>query len=126
MEDLKKIRAQASIFSMSEREDLKGEYIDPIPSPNLTTNPKSKPRTTPTTKPDLSQGTKVPAFGTNIAQPIFMLSPSLEATATNDVQLEFEHNGEKNGDTVPLDLPSPRSPTFEVFNKKMGSRKECR
>ena len=51
--ELKKTRAQASIFSTFEGEDIKGEYIDPIPASNLSTSPNSEPKATPVTQPKL-------------------------------------------------------------------------
>ena len=55
---------------------------------------------------ELPLETDEPIFGTNIGQHDFTPSPS-----PND-QPVSKHNGEKSGDTVPLDLPSPGSPDF--------------
>ena len=47
VEELKNIKARASIFSSFEEEDIEGEYTNPIPSPNMTPSPDSdsKPKT---------------------------------------------------------------------------------
>ena len=58
IKELKKTKAQESIFSTLEGEDIEGEYIDLIssldltPSSDLTTSPDSKPRTELATKVD--------------------------------------------------------------------------
>ena len=54
IEELKKTKVQEVIFSTLEGEDIEGEYIDPLPSLDLTTSLDSKPRTEPSTKDDSS------------------------------------------------------------------------
>ena len=67
IEELKKTKVQEVIFSTSEGEDIEREYIDPIPSLDLTTSSDSEQRIEPATKADLSQKIEVLSFGTNIA-----------------------------------------------------------
>ena len=100
VEEMKKTRAQASIFSMLEGEDIEGENTNPIPTLNLATSPNSKPRTTPTTK-----------LETNISQPVFMPLPFPKVATTNEQPMS-DHSGEKSGDIVPLNFPSIRSLTL--------------
>ena len=80
VEEMKKARAQASIFSTSQGEDIEGEYTYPIPSSNLTTSPDSET----TIKLELWQEIEALVFGINIGQPVFTASPSLEVAVIND------------------------------------------
>ena len=54
IEELKKTKAQDVVFSTLEGEDNKGEYTDPIPSPDHTTSLNYELRTELETKADLS------------------------------------------------------------------------
>ena len=111
VEEMKKTRAKASIFYTSKGENTEGEYTYPIPTPDLTTSLDSEPRTMPVTKLDPPHETEAPTFVTKISQLVFTPSPSPKVAATNDQPMS-KHSGEKSGDTVPLDFPSPWFPTF--------------
>ena len=53
LEEMKKTKAQDSIFFMLEGDDDEGEYTNPKPSPDLTTSPDCDPRITIAAKPEL-------------------------------------------------------------------------
>ena len=114
-EELKKTKAQESMFSVSEGKDIEGEYVDLIPALDLTTssnlNLRTEVRSSSAIEVKIPQESTKPIYGTNISQPVFMPSPSLEAATTSD-QPKSKHGGAKSGDTVPLDLSSPQSPAF--------------
>ena len=53
LEVIKKDSTQVFISSMLVGDDIKGEYIDPIPSPDLSTSSDSNPRKLKAAQPEL-------------------------------------------------------------------------
>ena len=102
--------------------------MDPIPSPDLTPSLDSSSKLKTEVRVSLAQEKNMmveiedPAFGYKISQLVFTPSPSPPRTATSDYPVS-KHNSEKSEKTVPLDLPSHRSPTFRYSSKK-GRRRE--
>ena len=117
VEELKKIKAQASIFSSSEGEDIEGEYTDPILSPDLMSSSdygsklKTKVRVSHAQETNLPTEIEDPTFGRTISQLVFTPSLAPLRIAPSD-HLGSEQNNKKSGDIMPLDLPSPGSPDF--------------
>ena len=105
VEELKKIKAQTSIFPSSEGEDIEGEYMNPIPSPDLTLSldsgleSKTEGWASPTQETNFPIETEDLAFEGKISQSVFTPSPSPLRVATNDHPVS-EHSSEKRGDTA--------------------------
>ena len=90
MEELKKSKAQESIFTMSEGDDDEGEHTNPILSPDLTTSlnispePRIEVQVPTVAEPKPLQEIGAHAFGTNIEQTTFDTpSPALATAASN-------------------------------------------